>query len=303
MELVVGGKSSERTGAKKKIAVVYAVGPIITGKSVSDLFGERTVGSTTMVAALRKAEEDSKVLAIVLRVDSPGGSAVASDLIWRETVRIKKPVIVSMGNVAGSGGYYISMGADKIFAEPDTITGSIGVVGGKLVVGGLYEKIGLSTEVISRGKNSGAFSSTKRFTAEERASWLAVMKDIYRQFVAKAAQGRKMSPKKLEKLAQGRIYTGRMAVAAGLVDELGTLQDAVAAAKKAAGLKADEKVDLMILPERKSIFDQLFEQSSISTSLKSNAPGVIELLSQAEMLRRVFAEPVVFVMPYRVQIK
>jgi protease-4 len=135
MELLMGGKPSERVSKQKKIAVVYAVGPIVEGKSTSDIFGESVVGSSTMVATLKKAADDPKVVAIVLRIDSPGGSAVASDLIWRETVRIKKPVIASMGDMAGSGGYYIAMGARKIFAEPGTITGSIGVIGGKVEIG------------------------------------------------------------------------------------------------------------------------------------------------------------------------
>ena len=165
----------------------------------------------------------AKVVAIVLRIDSPGGSAMASDLIWRETVRIKKPVIASMGDVAGSGGYYIAMGAEKIFAAPGTLTGSIGVIGGKLVTRGLYDKLGLNTEVISRGANSGTFSSNQPFTPGERKVWMELLQDTYHQFVCKAAEGRKMPYDKLEELAQGRVYTGRTAKKLGLVDELGTL--------------------------------------------------------------------------------
>ena len=159
--LFAGGKPAEKPPREKRIAVVYAVGEIVEGKGAGDMFGNSALGSTTMIEALRKASDDPKVVAVVLRVDSPGGSATASDLIWRETVRCKKPLIASMGDVAGSGGYYIAMGARNIVAEPGTITGSIGVIGGKLVTGGLYEKIGLTTEVISRGKNSGALSSTQ----------------------------------------------------------------------------------------------------------------------------------------------
>ena len=140
-----------------------------------------------------------------------------------------------MGDVAGSGGYYIAMGAAKIFAEPGTLTGSIGVIGGKLVTGGLMQKLGLRTEVISRGANSGAFSSDQPFTPGERKAWMALLQETYRQFVSKAAEGRKMPYSKLEVLAQGRVYSGRTAKSHGLVDELGTLHDAIAAAKKAAG--------------------------------------------------------------------
>ena len=243
----------------------------------------------------------------MLRVDSPGGSAIASDLIWRETVRIKKPIIASMGNVAGSGGYYISVGADKILAEPSTLTGSIGVIGGKLILGKLYNKIGLTTEVISRGKNSGLLSSDKPFTPSEREAWLASMKEIYRQFVEKSAQGRKMPFDKLEKLAQGRIYTGNMAVANGLVDRLGTLHDAVAEAKKAAGVKDDEKVELLILPRPKSVFEQLFgdPEASMESAVRSavKLTGLADPLLEINLLRRLFAEPALTLMPYRVELK
>ncbi|GAG23452.1 unnamed protein product, partial [marine sediment metagenome] len=211
VELMLGGKESKKSGKKPIIAVVYAVGPIMEGKSRTDLFGSSSLGSTTLIAALRKAADNPKVKAIVMRIDSPGGSATASDLIWRETIRIKKPIIASMGDVAASGGYYIAMGAKKIFAAPSTLTGSIGVIGGKLVTRGLYDKLGLNTEVISRGANSGAFSSNQPFTPEERKAWLAVLEETYRQFVGKAAEGRNMTFSKLEELAQGRVYTGRTA--------------------------------------------------------------------------------------------
>jgi len=303
VELFLGGKPSKKLGKEKKIAVVYAVGPIVLGKSVTDIFGDTVVGSSTMVATLRKAAEDPKVAAIVFRIDSPGGSATASDLIWRETVRIKKPIIASMGDVAGSGGYYIAMGAENILAEPGTITGSIGVVGGKLVTRGLYEKIGLTSEVISRGEKSGLFSPSESFTPEQRKACMAILRDIYRQFVRKAAQGRKLSYKELDKLAQGRIYSGRMAVADGLIDRLGTLQDAITEAKKAAGMKAEEEVELLILPRPKTIFQQLFGDSSLSTDLESVAPELLESARKTRLLRRLFAEPVLTWMPYGVQLR
>ena len=303
MELFLGGKPPRPVSKKKRVAVVYAVGPIMLGESVSDIFGTPSVGSTSMVATLRKAAEDPKVAAIVLRIDSPGGSATGSDLIWRETVRIKTPIIASMGDVAGSGGYYIAMGADKIIAEPGTVTGSIGVVGGKIVLGGLYDKIGVSTETISRGQNSGALSSTQPFTPEQRKVWAALLKEIYRQFVGKAAQGRKKSYQELEKLAQGRIYTGRMAQTNGLVDQVGTLRDAIAEAKKAAGLKPDEEVELLILPQPKTIFEQLFGDSSVTTGLAAGSPELLETLRRTQFLRRLFAEPTLMWMPYDVKLK
>lgn len=303
MEIFMGGKPSEATSKKEKIAVVYAVGPIMEGKSASDMFGSSSLGSTTMVAAIKKAADDPKVAAIVLRIDSPGGSATASDLIWRETVRIQKPVIASMSDVAGSGGYYIAMGAKKIIAAPGTLTGSIGVIGGKLVTRGLYEKLGMSTEVISRGANSGSMSANQPFSPEERKVWTDVLEDVYQQFVTKAAEGRKMRYDKLEELAQGRVYTGRMAQKLGLIDELGTLEDAIAAAKTAAGLKADAEVEIMVLPEPRSMFEQLFGDPSASTDLESILPEGFAILRQTKQLRQLLSERMLLWMPYGVELK
>jgi protease-4 len=281
------------------------VGTIMEGKSSSEILGERVLGSKTLIAALRKAAENPKVAAIVMRIDSPGGSATASDLIWRETVRLEKPLVASMGDVAGSGGYYIAMGAKKIYAEPGTLTGSIGVLGGKIVLKGLFDKLGFNIEVISRGANSGALSSTQSFTPEERRMWTNMLKEVYRQFVSKAAKGRNMSYEKLEELAQGRIYSGRMAKEIGLVDELGTLDDAIVAAKVAAGLKPDADVDLLILPQPKSIFEQLFSDpaSDVETDLKIGLPLAIDIKGQIKTIRQFFSEPVLMWMPFRVEIK
>ncbi len=302
--LMMGGRQAETATAAKKIAVVYAVGPIMEGKNSTDLLGGQSVGSATMVEALRTAADDDKVAAIVLRIDSPGGSAIASDLIWRETIRIEKPIIASMGDVAGSGGYYIAMGADEIFAEPGTITGSIGVVGGKLVLGGLYEKLGVTTEVISRGKNTGLFSSTEAFTPEQQQALSGMLREVYRQFVAKAAQGRKMDVERLEELAQGRVYTGRMAAEIGLVDRLGTLADAVAAARQAAGISEDEKVEILMLPRPRTLFEQLFEDPAAMTELRSLAPELTApILARVALLRRLFAEPALVWMPFDIQVR
>ncbi|MEN6558379.1 MAG: signal peptide peptidase SppA, partial [Thermoguttaceae bacterium] len=303
-ELMMGGKPSKPVSQKQKIAVVYAVGTIVEGTSTNDMFNDNSsLGSTTLITALKKAIDDPKVAAVVLRIDSPGGSATASDLIWRETVRSKKPVIASMGDVAGSGGYYIAMGAKKIIASPGTLTGSIGVIGGKLVVGGLYEKLGLTTDVISRGANSGSLSPTQPFTPDERKAWTEVLEETYRQFVGKAAEGRKMPVEKLEQLAQGRVYTGRMAKKLGLVDQLGTLSDAVTAAKLAAGLKSDADVELLVLPEPKTFFEQLFGDPSASTDLESLLPEGLALLRQTRLFRQLLSERVLLWMPYSVQIR
>jgi protease-4 len=314
MEAFSGGKKSEKSSNKQKIALVYAVGEISEGKSRSGMFSGSSLGSTTMVETLKKAFDDSKVVAVVLRVDSPGGSATASDLIWRETVRhpqadsrqagSRKPLVASMGNVAGSGGYYIAMGAQKIFAEPGTITGSIGVVGGKLVTGGLYDKLGMNTEIISRGKNSGALSSTQPFSPDERKVWTELLKETYHEFVSKAAAGRKMDFDRLEALAQGRVYTGRQAKKLGLVDEVGTLSDALAEAKKLAGLKPGTDVEIEILPQPKSFFEQLFSgEGADAADFTSALPDVVKTLRQTALWRKLLGEKVLLWMPYRVELK
>lgn len=314
MELLTGAEPGKKSSKGKKIAIVYAVGTIMSGESTSGMFAE-TLGGNTLVKALREAEKDDKVAAIVLRVDSPGGSALASDLVWREVVRSKKPIVASMGDVAASGGYYISMGADKIFAEPGTLTGSIGVVGGKIALKGLFDKVGVKTEVISRGKNSGWESSDEPFTQSERDAWMKVMREIYSQFTTKAAEGRKLELPRLQELAQGKVYTGRQALENRLVDQLGTLDDAVAEAKKLAGVPADEAVERLILPEPRSIFEELFGGAAIEMratvfggSMNGGVSGqavagLVRALEETDQMLRLFRDPAVTVMPFRVRIR
>jgi protease IV len=303
MEALMGGDQKAKSSKNNKIAIVYIVGPITTGESAAGLFGAQSVGSDTIVKALRQVEDDPKVKAVVLRVDSPGGSALASDLIWRETVRSKKPMLVSMGDVAASGGYYVSMGAKKIFVEPGTLTGSIGVVGGKLALRGLFDKIGVNTESIRRGKTSGALSISDPFSLEEREAWKRLMLATYHQFTGKAAAGRHMDAKKLEGLAQGRVFSGRMAVANGLADQLGTLEDAIAEAKTLGGITGDEKVDLLLLPKPKGLLEQLLGGSSVEAEIRALAPEMVEAIQLGAELRKLFAEPAVMIMPYRVRFK
>jgi protease-4 len=255
-----------RTETKNpKIAVIHVVGGIDSGKGGFSPLSGSTVGSDTIIEAIREAEKNDKVKAIVLRVDSPGGSALASDLIWRELKICKKPVVASMGDVAASGGYYVTMTARKVFAEPGTITGSIGVFGMKLVTGGMFEKkLGLKTEVVARGKNSGAGSSLTAWTESERKALTETVEDVYDQFLSKAlagrqANGQKMTREQLEALAGGRVWTGRQAKANGLVDELGTLDDAVAFAKKEAGIDPKTEMELLMLPKPTNFLDQLME--------------------------------------------
>jgi protease-4 len=311
-QTIFAGEKEKRPTSSDKVAIVYCVGPIMSGESTSDAFAGSVMGSTTIVEALRQAGKDDNVKAIVMRVDSPGGSALASDLIWRQTQAIEKPIVVSMGDVAGSGGYYISMGADRIFAEPGTITGSIGVVGGKMAMKGLYDWIGMDVETIARGDNSGIFSSTEKFTKGEREVIETWMKDIYKQFTSKAAKGRGMNVEELEKLAGGQVFTGRVAKRNGLVDEVGTLRDAIQSAKRLAGLDADEKVELKILPEPKNPFEALFgadmdapkeDEARLFGPLLSVAPEMRGPLRHAAQLRAVMREPVALMMPYWFEIK
>ena len=309
MQVMMGGESttSERKG--KKIAVIYCLGPIVTGKSESSFMGDESMGSTTIIEALRKANDNKNVVAIVLRVDSPGGSALASDLIWHETQVIKKPIVASMGDVAASGGYYISMGAKKIFAAPSTITGSIGVVGGKMAMTGLFNKVGITTETIERGKNSGIISSTGKWTDSQRDVVKKMMEDMYGQFTSKAAKGRNMPVENLRKLAGGRVYSGRQAKENGLIDELGTLHDAVAEAKKLAGLDSSTEVRIEVLPEPVNFLESLFgnldteKETRISQGLSSVAPELVTIARRAARLRAKFDRPVAFMMPFELDIK
>ena len=303
LDLFSGGSGRKRASKHKRIALVIATGVIMPGNSGASLLGGQVMGSETIVRALHKANEDDTVGAIVLRVDSPGGSALASDMIWREIRQIEKPIVASMGDIAASGGYYISMGCDKIYAEPGTMTGSIGVVGGKIAIGKLMDRVGVTTEVISRGKNSGIFSSQSPFSDSERAAWMKLLEDIYRQFTEKAAAGRKMDVEKLRELAGGRIWTGRQAQQNGLVDELGTLADAIAAAEKMAEIDPDKAGSLLILPEPKSFLELMFESGNIAAPLQNMSPTIAKELGDLAVLSRLFREPTLLMLPYQVQIR
>lgn len=293
---------------KPKIAVIYALGAIETGKSSMGLMGE-TMGSTTMVDLIKKAAEEPSVKAIVLRVDSPGGSALASDLIWKATVDAKKPIVVSMGAVAASGGYYIACGSDRIFAEPGTITGSIGVISMKIVTGGVFEKIGVNTEIVKRGKHSDFMSSDRVFTDEERAVMVTMMTDVYDTFLSRVMEGRKKAGREialddLKKIAGGRIWTGRTAKEIGLIDDVGTLDDAIAYAKKKVGLENNAEVELYIQPKGKGSFlDSLFD-AQVTTRLRSliaSVPGLQKHLQVLEPVARHPRERIWLMSPYTVE--
>lgn len=310
MGMLAGGSNKSR-GTGDKVAIVYAVGPIMTGESDTDPFGSsKSVGSTTIVEALREAADDERVKAIVLRVNSPGGSAVASDLMWNAIQRIDKPVVASMGDVAASGGYYISMGCDHIFAEPTTVTGSIGVVGGKMAISGLLEKIGVTTDLVARGKNSGLFSTTSKFSDSERKVMLSLMDDTYDQFTAKAADGRGLSQDRIKELGGGRVYTGKQAERLELIDELGDLRAAIAKAKELAGIDADDKVKIDTYPEATDFFESLFgntdEQREVRVRLDLGGllPELEDAVERASWVRQLYSrEPVGLMMPFDLRIE
>ena len=239
----------------QRIAVIYAVGMITTGESAEDT--TQTIGSDTLVGQLRRVRADDSIKAVVLRIDSPGGSAIASDVMWREIMltRAVKPVIASMSDVAASGGYYIAMPAHEIFAEPATLTGSIGVVMVKFVLKGTLDKVGLNMEGVTSGRYADLYSPVRPFSPEERQKIESLMSATYEAFVEKAAAGRKMTPEKIDAIAQGRVWTGKQAKDLGLVDSLGGLQHALGAAKRRANIDENAEVELVIYPERNPFYD------------------------------------------------
>ncbi len=324
LSLINKSDSSEDSTNKDlpRVAVLYAVGPITLGGSGGSGFGSSTeIASQDMIDELEKLKEDDKIKAVILRVNSPGGSAFASDLIWKkvEELKKKKPVIASMGDVAASGGYYISMGATKIIAQPGTVTGSIGVVGGKPNLKGLYEKLGVNKTTISKGKYAGLFSETTDFSSEEHKVIESMMKRTYDEFVNKAAQGRNRTYDQVHEVAQGRVWVGTDAKKVGLVDELGGMDRAIVETKALIGLTPDDKVRLISYPKEKSIVDMLqkaFGASSTAVNV-GDSPGLNLLLSalpvpegltavlkQATSISKMFnKENVLTVMPFTLDLR
>ena len=262
----------EAEGEAGSVAVVFAVGAIESGEG-----DDATIGSERIAGALREARLDPEVGAVVLRVNSPGGSALASDVIWRETVLLKeagKPVIASMSDLAASGGYYISCAADHILAQPNTITGSIGVFGvlpsaGKL----MRERIGLDFDGVQTHKHANAINGHTPVGGEALAAINDGVTDIYNGFISRVAEGRGMTVEAVDEIARGRVWTGQDAMEIGLVDGMGNLQDAVAMAAEMAGIADPELVEL---PEAVDPFEQFLEDfAGVSTAMAlAEAAGV-----------------------------
>lgn len=301
----------------ERIAVIFASGGINTGRSSDSPFGGQMVGSDTVVQAVNDAAADTGIKAIVLRVDSPGGSALASDLMYRAIDNAKakgKPVVVSMSDVAASGGYYISANADKIVAEPATITGSIGVFMGKPVVKGLYDWLGITNEYILRGKNAGIFRLTEKWTPEERAKMEEQTNHIYfTNFVPKVAKGRNMTDEQVNTLGQGRVWTGTQAKANGLIDEFGGLEKAISLAKELANLPADKDVRRVVFPAPRPFFETIFgsdEDATVSENYKVQKALADSLPAEArrafrfaQMIDRMHNGEAMMMLPFELQIR
>jgi len=268
-EMLSQGK--QKSTGKPSVGIVYLDGAIELGGSVPSVFGAAGASSTALRKALTEAADDDSIKAVVLRIDSPGGSAVASEIIYDagRRLRAKKPFVVSMGGVAASGGYYSAMAADTIYADASTITGSIGVVGGKLATEGLYNKFGVTFKAYQRGKNAGILAADHPFTKEERERMQAWMHDIYGVFKGHVMSSRgKRLAKPIDQLAGGRVYTGKQALELGLIDKIGTLQDAIRHAAKEAKVT---NYEVRVVPRPKNFIEKLMEESQDDDSGPSHS--------------------------------
>lgn len=292
------------------IALIYGVGGVHRGKSeYSAALSGPTMGSDSVSAAFRSAVQDDTVKAILFRVDSPGGSYVASDTIWRETVRAKeagKPVVVSMGNVAGSGGYFVAAAADKIVAQPGTITGSIGVVGGKMLTAELMEKIGISSDEVHTSTNATMWSSSLDYTPQQWQRITVWLDHVYADFTQKVAQGRGLTQEQVHAVAKGRIWTGEDAKDIGLVDELGGFPAALRLARQAAGIAEDVPVQVKLFPEQKTLVDTVLSRlqgredaaaSPTAVALRQVMQAVRPVIQMGQRLG-LWSEPGVLTMPH-----
>ena len=286
--------------ARTKLAVIYATGTIVPGRSGDDPLGGAAMGSETVAEQFRNAREDAAVKAVVLRVDSPGGSAFSSEVIRREVeiTRREKPVVVSMSDVAASGGYWIAMSASKIVAQPGTITGSIGVLTGKFNLTGLYSKLGLTNDYVATSDNATLDYPFQNFTPAQRESVERSMRDIYRNFLQGVADGRHMPVAAVDKIAQGRVWSGERAHELGLVDELGGLDKAIDAARELAKIPKGQSVSLELLPPRKSFFERVLELFGNAEVLSRNAsPGLWLARPWLERLQALTREPAWAILP------
>jgi protease-4 len=310
----------EQPADKPTVAIIYAEGVITDGEAGDGMFSEGGIGSESMRKAFRMALRDDNVKAIVLRIDSPGGSALASEVMWQAARRLnaKKPIIVSVGGMAASGGYYLASAGDTIYADPTAIVGSIGVVGGKFVLKGLYDLAGIKTEAFSKGRNAGLFSQNEPFTDRQRVLVTTWMKSTYDQFTSRVMTTRAGKIQDIDRVARGRIFTARQAKELGMVDEIGGIQSAIAAAAKKVNLK-DGTFDVKQVPSPKTLGDYL---SGAAGAQEANFPfqpkvevkldGLVgqlspslrrQMVQQLQMMRLLEQRPVMLASPYTVTVK
>jgi protease-4 len=270
----------------KKIVLIYGMGPIHTGAGMY-----QTMGSASIAALIRRVRMDATAAALVFRIDSPGGSAIASDIIWREIALTKKikPVVVSMSDVAGSGGYWVAMNADRIVAQPQTLTGSIGVVAGKFNLSGLMDKLGITSERVAFGKLADMFTVFRALTPEEKALLKEHILWMYKKFTSKVAEGRGLQEEEVDRLGKGRVWTGQQAKEVGLVDEMGGLSKAIELAKELAKIPASEGVRLEVWPKKASFLESIFRRSPIKTqegweSALGNLLQIVQLFQDEKVL-------------------
>ncbi len=280
--------SSDKVDEDKQIAIVFGSGNIVSGKTANSAFGsENQIASESFIGELRKARDNEKVKAIILRIDSPGGSVIASDAIWSEIreARKVKPVYASMSDVAASGGYYMAMACDTIIAHPQTITGSIGVILMIPNLTGALDKLGISVDTIKTSESAAFLNPMLPFSATEKAKLYSLSEKIYHRFVARVAESRGKTFEQTREVAKGRVWTGKEAKDVGLVDVLGGLQESINIAKKRIGVSPDTKVAIRIYPEPRnpvdvffSMFDDDDEDASLSSSVqKTLQPGIEQM--------------------------
>jgi len=291
--------SSVGLGGKQRIALVTGQGGISRGEDGQDLSGDSGIESEGFDKLLRRVGNDSDIKGVVVRIDSPGGEVFASDAIWREMNLLskKKPLVISMSDTAASGGYYIAMTGDPIVAYPGTFTGSIGVVFGKANLHGLYDKLGVTKDLLSRGRFADVDSDYAPISPAAREKLRSAIDDNYRSFVTKIAAARRRKFDQIEPLSQGRVWLGSQAKANGLVDELGGLDRAIDLVKEKAKIPRSERVELVTYPPKRSIFDILFSQS-VESVMESRLGGVLKgwqlrLWARGGMMR---------LMPYAIEV-
>lgn len=290
--------------ARQRVAVIYGVGTVATGESEhTPGGGDGSMGADTLVDAFREAAADEQVAAIVFRIDSPGGSALAADLIWQaaRAARERKPVVVSMSDVAASGGYYVAAPATRIVADPGTITGSIGVVLAKPNVRGLLAKLGINTVELQRGELASMLSLNESFSPTALARMNATMDYVYDLFLERVASGRALEKAQVDAVGRGRVWTGAQAQAVGLVDELGGFLTAINAAKKAAGIPIDERVALTFYPQQKTLLERLTR--ALGSRLMAEAPPWWRQIERATVAWRFPSGGVLTLMPQEITVR